>query len=178
MSLNPDLIINLRVCLILKLIKETSKFSQAFCCCSFAKLCLTLCNPMNCSTPGFLVLHCVFGVCSNSCPWSWWCHPTISSSVAPFSSCPQSFSASGSFPMSRLFTSGGQSFGASASVFPVNLQGWFPLDWLVWSPCSPRDSQESPPTPQFKSIDSSVCSLLYGPTLTFVHDHWENHSFD
>ena len=67
--------------------------------------------------------------CPNSRPLSWWCHPTISSSVAPFFSCPQSFSASGSFPASRLFTSGDQSIGASASasVFPMNIQGWFPL---------------------------------------------------
>ena len=69
------------------------------------------------------------GICSNSCPSSQWCHPTISSSVAPFSSCPQSFPRSGSFPTSRLFTSGGQSIGASASasVLPVNIQDWFPL---------------------------------------------------
>ena len=69
------------------------------------------------------------GVCSNSCPSSQWCHPTISSSVTPFSSCPQSFPASGSFPISWLFTSSGQSIAssASASVFPMNMQGWFPL---------------------------------------------------
>ena len=68
------------------------------------------------------------GVCSNSCPLSQWCHPTISSSVALFSSYPQSFPGSGSFPMSRLFTSGGQSIGAlaSASVLPMSIQGWFP----------------------------------------------------
>ena len=68
-------------------------------------------------------------VCSDSCPSSWWCHPTISSSVTPFSSWLQSFPASGSFPVSRLFTSGGDSIGgsASASVLPVNIQGWFPL---------------------------------------------------
>ena len=67
--------------------------------------------------------------CSNSCPLSWWCHPTISSSVVPFSSCLLSFPASGSFPMSRLFMSGSQSIGASASaaVLPVNIQDWFPL---------------------------------------------------
>ena len=71
------------------------------------------------------------GVCSNSCPLSWWCHPEISSSVTHFSSCPQSFPASGSFPVSRLFTSGAQSVGASASasVLPVSIQGWFPLGW-------------------------------------------------
>ena len=67
--------------------------------------------------------------CSNSCPLSWWCHPTISSSLVPFSSCLQSFPAPGSFPMSRFIASGGQSIGTSAlaSVLPVNIQGWFPL---------------------------------------------------
>ena len=81
------------------------------------------------------------GACPNSCPLSRWCHPTISSSVVPFSSCLQSFPASGSFPMSQFFISGGQSIGisASASVLPMNIQDW--------SPCSPRDSQESSPTP-------------------------------
>ena len=72
--------------------------------------------------------------CSNTCPWNWWCHPTISFSVIPFSCCLQSFSASGSFPMSQFFTSGGQSIGAStsASVLPMNIQGWFPLGWTGW----------------------------------------------
>ena len=65
-------------------------------------------------------------VCSNSCPLTWWCHPTISSSVTPFSY-PQSFPASGSFPVSQLFTLHGQSTGASASILPMNIQGWFPL---------------------------------------------------
>ena len=71
---------------------------------------------------------------SNSCPSSWWCYPTISSSVVPFSSCLQSFPASGSFPMSQFFTSGGQSIAssASASVFPMNIQDWFPLGWTGW----------------------------------------------
>ena len=71
------------------------------------------------------------GACSNSCPLSWWCHPTISSSVVPFSSCLQSFPASRSFPMSQFFISGGQSIGpsASASVLPMNIQDWFHLGW-------------------------------------------------
>ena len=70
----------------------------------------------------------------NPCPLSWWCHLTISSSVVPFSSCPQSFLASGSFPMSQLFASGGQSIGvsASASVLPINIQDWSPLGWTGW----------------------------------------------
>ena len=72
--------------------------------------------------------------CLNSCPSSWWCHPTISFSVVPFSSCLQSFPASGSFPVSQFFASGGQSIGVSAStsVLPMNTQDWFPLGWTGW----------------------------------------------
>ena len=75
------------------------------------------------------------GVHSNSCPQSWWCHPAISSSVIPFSSCPQSLSASGSFPTNQLFASGGQSIGvsASASFLPMNTQDWFLLGWTSWT---------------------------------------------
>ena len=70
--------------------------------------------------------------CLNSCPSSWWCHTTISSSVVPFSSCLQSFPASGSFPVSQFLASGGQSIGASASVLPMNIQYWFPLGFTGW----------------------------------------------
>ena len=74
------------------------------------------------------------GACSNSCPLSWWCHPTISSSVVPFSSCLQSLPTSGSFLTSLLFASSGQCIGASASasVIPMNIQDWFPLGWTGW----------------------------------------------
>ena len=74
------------------------------------------------------------GVHSNSCPLSWWCHAAILSSVIPFSSCPQSLPASESFPMSQLFTWGGQSIGVSAStsVLPINIQDWSPLGWTCW----------------------------------------------
>ena len=103
---------------------------------------------------------------TNSCPLSLWCHLTISSSVTPFSSCPQSFPASGSFPMSRLFASGGQSIGASASasVLPINIQGWFPLglSGLIFLQFKGLSRVFS----QFKSINSSVLSLLYGGTIT------------
>ena len=118
------------------------------------------------------------GACSNSCPLSWWCHSTISSSVVPFSLCLQSFPASEYFLMSQLFTSGGQSIGATASFLLMNIQDWFPLDRLVWSLYSPRDSQESSPTPQFQSINSSALSFLHSPTLTSIHDYWKNHSLD
>ena len=114
--------------------------------------------------------------CSNSCPLSLWYHPTISSSVVPFSSCLQSFPASGSFLMSRLFTSGGQSIGASASVLPMNIQDWFPLGLTGLISCSPRDSPESSPTAQFESINSLVLSLLYCLALTSIHDYWKNYS--
>ena len=120
------------------------------------------------------------GVHSNSRPSSQWCHPAISSSVVPFSSCPQYLPASESFPMSQLFAWGGQStrVSASASVLPMNIRDWFPLDGLAGSPCCLRDSQESSPTPQFKSINSSALSFLHSPILTSIHDHWKNHSLD
>ena len=100
---------------------------------------------------------------SNSCPLNRWCHPTISSSVAPFSSCLQSFPASGYFPKSQFFTSGRQSIGVSTStsVLPVNTQDWFTLGWTGWISCSPRDSQESSSTPQFKTINSLVSISLW-----------------
>ena len=94
---------------------------------SVAQLCLTLCDSMDCSTASFLVTHQL----DRACLWSRTGHQTISSSVIPFSSFLQSFPASGSFPMSQLFTSGGHIIraSASASVLPVNLQCWFPLGW-------------------------------------------------
>ena len=118
-------------------------------------------------------------VCSNSCPLSRWWYLTISSCVALFSLCPQSFPASRSFPISVLFASGDQSIGtsASASVLPMDIQGWF-QGWLVWSLCCPRDSEESFSAPQFKSINSLALSLLYGPAFTSMHDYWKNRSFD
>ena len=90
------------------------------CCCSVTQLCPTLCDPMDCSTLDFPVCWDFAGLCSNSCPLSQWCHPTISSSVIPFSSCLQSFPASGSFPVNWLRASGGQSIGVSASASPSN----------------------------------------------------------
>ena len=107
------------------------------------------------------------GVYPNSCPLSRWCHLTISSSVVAFSFCLQSFPTSGSFQMSQLFTSGGQNIGVSAStsVLPMNTQDWSALGWTGWTPCSLRDSQESFPTPQFKSINSSMLSFLDSLTI-------------
>ena len=153
---------------------------------SVAQLCLTLCDPCTAACQTSLsitnsqsLLKLTSRACSNSCPLSQWCHPTIPSSVPCFSSCLQPFPASGSFPVSRLSTSGGQSIRASASalVLLVNIQDLFPL-WLTGLiSLQSKDSQESSPVPQFESISSLVVSLLYGPTLTSVHDYWKNHSF-
>ena len=100
-------------------------------------------------------------------------HPAISTSVVPFA-------ASGFFQMSQFFTSGGQSIGvsASSSVLSMNIQDWLPLALSGLISCSPRDSQESSPAPQFKSINFLVLSFLYSPTFTSVHDYWKNHSLN
>ena len=114
--------------------------------------------------------------CSNSCLLSWWCHPAISSSVVPLSSCLWSFPASGSFPMSQFFTSGSQSIGVSASisVLPMNIQDWFPLGWTDWISLQSMGLSRV----FSKSINSLVLSFLYSPTLTSIYDYLKNHSFD
>ena len=99
---------------------------------SVSQLCPTFCDPMDCSTARPPCPSPTPRVYSNSCPSSRWCHPTISSSVVLFSSCLQSFPASGSFPWSQFFISGGQSVGASVSVVPMNIQDWSPLGWTGW----------------------------------------------
>ena len=130
------------------------------------QLCPTPCDPMDCSMPG-LPIHHQLPECSTSCLSSRRYHPTISSSVVPFSSCLQSFPASGSFPMNWFFTSGGQSIGASAStsVLPINIQDWFPLGLtglisLQFKGLSRVFSSTTVQKHQF------FCSQLYGSTLT------------
>ena len=119
-------------------------------------------------------------VCSKLCPLSHRCHPTISSFVVPFFSCLQSFPASGSFPMSQFFASGGQSIkaSASASVLPMNVQGLFPLGLTGLISLQSKGLSRSSPTPQFKSISSLAPSLLYVPMPSTIHNYWKNHSFD
>ena len=151
---------------------------------SFAQSCLTLCHPMDCSTPGFCVhhqlpelaqthVHQVGDAIQQS-------YPTISSSVIPFSFCRH-------FPQHQGLFQWVSSSHQVAKVLEFQLQQqslqWTPRtdlleDGLVGSPCSPRDSQESSPTPQFKSINSLALSLLCGSTVTSIHDYWENHSLD
>ena len=117
----------------------------------------------------------------NSCPLSWWCQPTISSSVVPFSSCLQSFLVSRSFQMNQLFASGDQSIGVSAStsVLPMNTQDWSPLEWTGWISLQSKGlSRVSSNTTVQKHQLLTALSLLYGPTLTSIHDCWKNHSLD
>ena len=146
---------------------------------SVAQSCLTLWDPMNRSTPGLPVHHQLPESTQTHVHW-------VSDAIQPSILCrpllllPSIFPSNRSFQMSQLFASNGQSIGVSAStsVLPVNIQDWFPLGWTSWSPCSPRDSQESSPTPQFKSINSSALSFLYSATLTSIHDYWKNHNLD
>ena len=148
-------------------------------CCPVAHLCVILCDSMDCCMPSFPVphnfpkfaqahVHCIGDAIQPSHLWR-----------PPFIH-PQSFPASGTFPMSRLFASDDQNAGASASTSapPMSIQCWFPSDWLVWSPCSLGDFQESSPAPQFESISSLAFCLLYGPALKPVCDHWEDHSLN
>ena len=148
---------------------------------SVAQLCPTLCDPMNCSTPGLPVhhqlpefsqthVHQVSDAIQPSHPLS-----------PPSPPAPNLSQHQGLFQWANSsFQWGGQSIGvsASASVPSMNTQDWSPSGALVGSPCSPRDSQESSPTPHFKSINSSALSFLHSPTLTPIHDHWKNHSLD
>ena len=141
--------------------------------------CPTLCDPMDCSS-GFPVHHQLPELASDSCLLSWWCHPTISSSVIPFSSRLQSFPASGSFPVSRLFTSGSPSIGVSVSpsIFPMNIQGCFPLGLtgLISLQCKGLSRIFS--STIIRKHEFLMLSLFYGPALTSVHDYWKSHSFD
>ena len=118
--------------------------------------------------------------CSNSCPSTQWCHPTISSSAPPS---PPTFNLSQHQDIFLWVSYLHQ----VAKLLELQLQHqsfqWifrtdFLYDWLVWSPCCPRDSQDSSPTPQLQSINSSALSFVYGPILTSIRDYWKNHSVD
>ena len=137
---------------------------------SVAQSCLILCNPMD-----FTVHHQLLELTQTPVHRHDG-HPTISS----FSSHLWSFPASGSFPMSQYFNHVAKvlEFQLQHQSFQWIFRTDFFEDGPVGSPCSLRDSQESPPTPQFKSINFSAFSFLYSPTLTSIHDYWKNHSFD
>ena len=152
---------------------------NSYCCCSVATLCLTL-WPHGLQDVRLPCPSLSPRVCSHSYPLSQWCYPTISSSVVPFSSCPQSFPASGSFPVSHLFALGGQNIGASASssVIPMNTQGWFPLGLTSLIPLQSKGlsrvfSNTTVQKHQFFSAQSSLWSSPH--TCTWL---LENHSLD
>ena len=119
-------------------------------------------------------------VYSNSYPMNRWCHPAISSSVTPFSSCPQSLPASESFPMSQLFAWGGQSTGvsASASVLPVNIQDWSPLGWIGWISLQSKWLLRVFSNTTVQKHQFFWCSAFFTVQLTSIHNHWKNHSLD
>ena len=119
------------------------------------------------------------GVYPNSCPLSWWCHPTISSSVVPFSSCLQSFPATGFLNVSALRIRWPK-YCSFSFISPSNEHTgliFFRMNWLDLLAVQ-GTLQESSPTPQFKSINSLVLSFIYSPTLISIHDYWKNHSLD
>ena len=151
------------------------------CFCWVIKSSPTLCDPMNCSMHARLP-HPLLSpwVCSNSCPLSQWYHPTISSSVTPFSSCPQSLTASGSLPMSCFFASGDQSISTSVSpsVLPMNIQDWFPSGLTGWISLQSKGLSRIFFNTTVQKYQPLVLSFLYSPTLTPIHDYWKSRSFD
>ena len=151
------------------------------CCCSVTKSVMS--NSLGVHVLQHARLPCSslsLGACSNSCPLSQWCHPTLSFSVVSFFSCPQSFPASGSFPTSWHFTSGGQSIGASASASAptINIQDWFPLGMTTLISLLSKGLSSVFSRTTIRKRWFFRLSRFYGPTLTFVHDYWKNHSFD
>ena len=144
---------------------------------SVAQLCLTLCDSLDCSMSGFPVHHQFLEFAQTLVHWV---SDAIQPShpVIPFSSCLQSFPASGSFPMSHFFTSCDQSIGASASVLPMNIQDWFLLGLSCLISLQSKRLSRVFSNITFKSINSLVLSFLYIPTLISIHDYWKNHSLD
>ena len=171
---------------------------------SVAQLCLTLCDPMDCSTPGLPIHHQLLELTQIHvhwveprspvleadaltseppgkpiCPLSQWCHPTISSSVIRFSSRFQSFPALAYFQMSLLFTSGGQSieFSTSPSVLPMNIQDWS-LGWTGWISLLSKGLSRVFSNGTVQKHQFFGAQLFYSPSLTSIHDYWKNHSFN
>ena len=119
-----------------------------------------------CSSP-------ITGACSNACAQSQWCHPTISSSVIPLSSCLQSFPTLGSFPMSQFFTSSNQSIRGLASVLPMNIQDWFPLGLTGLISLQSKEFSRVFSNTTVQKHQLFGAHLFYGPTLISIHDYWK-----
>ena len=146
---------------------------------SVTQSCPTLYNAMDGSMTGLPVHHNSQSLLKLMSIESW-CHPTISSSVVPFSSHLLSFPVSGSFQMSQLFTSGGRSIGVSAltSVIPMNIQDWFPLAWTDWISLQSKGLSRVFSNTTVQKYQTWVLSFLYSPTVISIHDYWKNHSVD
>ena len=131
---------------------------------------------MDFSTPGFPVHHQLPELAQAHVHWV----SDVSQPSHPLSSLSLPACSIRVFSNESVLHISGRTIGVSApaSVFPMNIQYWFPLGLTGWCPCSQRDSQVSSPTPQFRSISSMTLSFVYGLTLTFIHDYWKNHSFD
>ena len=148
-----------------------------------AQSCLTFCSPIHYSMPGFPVLHYLPEVAQTHDHWVsdaiQLSHPLSSPSLPAFilSQHQALFQWVGSSQVAKVLKLQLQ-HQSSQWIFRVDFLNIHWKDWLVWSSCCPRDSQKSFPAPQFQSINSSAFSLLFGPTLTSVHDYWKNHSFD
>ena len=147
---------------------------------SVAQLCPTLCNPMDCSMPGFPVYHQLPELAQTHVHWVGDAiqpsHPLSSHSLPDFNLSQHQglfHWASSSYQVAKILE-----FQLQHQSFQWIFRTDFLSNWPVWSPCSPRNSQESSPTPQFKSSNSSVLSFLYSPALTSIHDYWKNHSLD
>ena len=147
---------------------------------SVAQSCPTLCDPMDCSTPGFFVHHQFLQFTQTHVHW-------VSGAIQPSHPLPSpsspTFSLSQHQGLFKWVSSSHQvakvlEFQLQHQSFQWTLRTDLLYNGLVGSPCSPRDPQESSPIPQFKSVNSLALSFLYGPTLTSIHDHWENHSLD
>ena len=148
---------------------------------SVVQSCLTLWDPMNHSTPGLPVHHQLPESTQTHVCWVGDAIQTsISSSAIPFSSCPQSFPGSGSFQMSQLFASGGQSIGVSAStsVLPMNTQDWSPLGWTGWISLQSKGLSSIFSNTTVQKHQFLALRFLFSPTLIFIHNHWKNHSLD
>ena len=154
--------------------------SVYYCCFSVTKSCLTLCDAMDCSMPGFPVPHYLPRLAQTHVHWV---NNAIQSSHPLLPPSPPALNLSQHQGLFQWLSSLHQvaklqSIRASASVLPWIFKIDFLSDWLVWSPCCPGNSQETSLAPQFESINSLLFNLLYGPTLIFIHDYWKNHTFD
>ena len=165
---NPWIIREFPITFLLALVTSHIQFS------SVIHSCPTLCDPMDCSTPGFPVLHHLTELAQTHVHWV---GDAIQPSHPLSSPSPPAFNLSQHQGLFQWVASSHQ----VAKVLELQSQSFqwiFRTDWLVWSPCSPRDFQESCPTPQFKCINSSMLSFHYGLTLTSISDYWKNHNFD